>query len=542
MEKIYVCGHRHPDTDSIVSSIAYSYLKQQTDEYAIACRLGPCNEETKYLLNRFDFDEPLLLEDARVRLSEISLEPAISVHKDETIFETLAKMKQHNQPFISVVNHQNKVTGIITRNDLADIGLGDTAFGIDLLKNVSLDNICKTLQGKIIVRDDQMKLNGKVSIVALSKRLSADYEVKNRIVIIGDDPISQKHLIQKGAGLLIIVWANSVEEDVIELAKEYHCPILISGYGSMNTSRYLFFSPEIQTVMKENVMCFYEDEFLEDVAKKMSKKRYRAYPVIDSENYLTGYILKDHAMSYKNKSIILVDHNEFSQSVPYIERATVLEVIDHHRIYDFYSKEPILFRNEIVGSSSTIIASLFKEKNVNIPKKLAGLMLGAIISDTLNFQSPTTTQKDLDMAEMLEEISQLNMDEFAYDILFINSESETKSVSDFLKEDVKSFDIEGYKVIIAQAVIPSFERLNIIKESIHDELIRYVRKKNCDLVCLVFTSIAENGSYFYNEGKIAEWIENEFPLVNGQPPYMEKIISRKKQIVPIITQIIQKNV
>ena len=247
-------------------------------------------------------------------------------------------------------------------------------------------------------------------------------------------------------------------------------------------------------------------------------------------------------MSYKNKSIILVDHNEFSQSVPYIERATVLEVIDHHRIYDFYSKEPILFRNEIVGSSSTIIASLFKEKNVNIPKKLAGLMLGAIISDTLNFQSPTTTQKDLDMAEMLEEISQLNMDEFAYDILFINSESETKSVSDFLKEDVKSFDIEGYKVIIAQAVIPSFERLNIIKESIHDELIRYVRKKNCDLVCLVFTSIAENGSYFYNEGKIAEWIENEFPLVNGQPPYMEKIISRKKQIVPIITQIIQKNV
>ena len=245
MEKVYVCGQRHPDTDSIVSAIAYSYLKQRQGEYAIACRLGPVNQETKYLLNRVDFDEPVALEDARIRLNEIDLEKPIAVYEDETIFETLDKMKYYQQPYVCVVDHHNKVKGIVTRNDLADIGLGDTALGIDLLKNASLSNICKTLQGKIIVDDEQMHLNGKVSIVALSQRLSADYEVRDRIVIIGDDPVSQKHLIQKGAGLLVVVWAKEIQEDVIELAKEYHCPILISGYGSMNTSRYLFFSPSI---------------------------------------------------------------------------------------------------------------------------------------------------------------------------------------------------------------------------------------------------------------------------------------------------------
>lgn len=541
MEKIYVCGHRHPDTDSIVSSIAYSYLKQQTDEYAIACRLGPCNEETKYLLNRFDFDEPLLLEDARVRLSEISLEPAISVHKDETIFETLAKMKQHNQPFISVVNHQNKVTGIITRNDLADIGLGDTAFGIDLLKNVSLDNICKTLQGKIIVRDDQMKLNGKVSIVALSKRLSADYEVKNRIVIIGDDPISQKHLIQKGAGLLIIVWANSVEEDVIELAKEYHCPILISGYGSMNTSRYLFFSPEIQTVMKENVMCFYEDEFLEDVAKKMSKKRYRAYPVIDSENYLTGYILKDHAMSYKNKSIILVDHNEFSQSVRAIEKAQLLEVVDHHRINDFMTRQPVAFRSEIVGSTSTIIASMFRENQIPMPSSLAGLLLGAVLSDTLMLMSPTTTDKDIAEANILAALADLDIDTFGKEMFEVSARHGDEPYSALYGSDLKYFEIRMKRVGITQIMVSDLQAIRKESYEIENSLMEYTANRDTDLFLCVFTSIGEKGSVFYACGNLAGMIKELYPDKEGETHSIQYgILSRKAQILPDVSNLISE--
>lgn len=538
MNTIYVCGHRHPDTDSIVSSIAYAYLKRELGIPAIACRLSDCNSETNYLLNRFGFDEPLLLEDARVRLHDIELEKPICVHLDTTIFETLNLMKTHGQPFVCVVDSKNCVLGIITRNDLADVGLGDTAFGIDLLKQVKLENICKTIQGKIIYSDDLMHLDGQVSIVALSQYKITNYEVINRIVIVGDDVQSQKALIQKGAGMLIVVWANRVDDTVIEEAKKYHCPIILSGLGTMNTSRYLFFAPEISHVMKKNVMCFYEDEYLEDVAKRMSRKRYRAYPVLNASQSIVGYILKDHAMVYKNKSLILVDHNEFSQSVPSIEKAEVLEVIDHHRVYDFYSHQPILFRNEIVGSTATIVTGLFIENQISIPSKLAGLLLGAIISDTLNFQSPTTTSKDFKMADYLGEVSGLNVDELAYSILFMNANSETKTVWEYLKDDVKSFEMEGYQVIIAQVVIPSCEWMTTIHESIEEELKRYVMEKNCDLVCLVFTSVADNGSYFYFSGKISNWFEKAFP----QHIFIEKMISRKQQIVPVITEIIQKNV
>ena len=538
MDTIYVCGHRHPDTDSIVSSIAYAYLKRELGYQAIACRLSGCNNETNYLLNRFGLDEPMFLDDARVRLSNIELEKPICVRPETTIFETLNLMKKHGQPFVCVVDDHQHVLGIVTRNDLADVGLGDTAFGIDLLKQVKLDNICKTIDGKIIYSDDCLHLDGQVSIVALSKNDVKNYDVTDRIVIVGDDAKSQRALIEKGAGMLIVVWANGVDKSVVAIAKEYHCPIILSGLGTMNTSRYLFFSPEVSYVMKENVMCFYEDEFLEDVAKRMSRKRYRAYPVLDSSQIIVGYILKDHAMLYKNKSLILVDHNEFSQSVPSVEKAEVLEVIDHHRVYDFFSKQPILFRNEIVGSTATIVTGLFIENHVLIPKKMAGLLLGAIISDTLNFQSPTTTNKDLMMANYLEKESGLNVDELAYSILFMNANSETKSVSEYLKEDVKSFEIEGYSVIIAQVVIPSKEWMNSIHEPIEEELKRYVMEKNCDLVCLVFTSVADNGSYFYFSGKISKWFEKDLP----KHIFVEKIISRKKQIVPLITDIIEKNV
>ena len=288
MKKIYITGHKHPDTDSIASSIAYAYLKRQLGIDAVACRLGDCNQETKYLLNRFDFDEPMYLDDARVRLNEIELEKPIYVYEQDTIFETLQKMKENRLPYIAVVNQNTEVMGMITRNDLADIGLGDTAVGIDLLKQTSLSNICKTIQGKVVYEDEQMHLNGKVSIVAFSNKQASNYEVKDRIVLIGDDKQVQMDLIQKGAGLLIVVWSDSVDEEVIEMAKEYHCPILISGFGTMNTSRYLFFSPSVSLVMKDNVMAFYGNEFLEEAARKMSKYRYRAYPVIDRKYHRQG--------------------------------------------------------------------------------------------------------------------------------------------------------------------------------------------------------------------------------------------------------------
>ena len=238
----------------------------------------------------------------------------------------------------------------------------------------------------------------------------------------------------------------------------------------------------------------------------------------------------------------MVDHNEFSQSVPNIEKAEILEVVDHHRIYDFYSSKPISFRNEIVGSSSTIIASIFKEKGISIPPRLAGLMLGAILSDTLIFQSPTCTKMDLDIADELEQIAKLNMDDLAYDMFFVSSNIENKVVSDFLREDVKDFEIDHYKVLIAQVIIPSYQSIVSLHDSIQEELEEYVHNKGYDLGVLVFTCVLDNGSYFYTKGRLSKWIEEEYPSVDGKPKFLEKVLSRKKQIVPMITEIIEKNI
>lgn len=220
MDTIYITRHRHPDTDSIVAAISYANLKNNEQSTAIPCRLGPINDETAYLLNRFQFEEPSLLKDARIQLIDIPLERPYCVNENTTIFETLEKMRRCKQPFLAVVDDDQKVIGMITTNDLGTIALADTALGIDLLQDVKASDVAKTLDGTLLYEDDQLHLNGKVSIVTLSKHGADRYQVQDRIVIVGEDTQSQKQMIERGAGMLIIVWSGHIEEEVIECAKK----------------------------------------------------------------------------------------------------------------------------------------------------------------------------------------------------------------------------------------------------------------------------------------------------------------------------------
>lgn len=521
---IYITGHQKPDSDSIVSAIAYSYLKKQLGYDTLACRLGPLSKESEYLLNRFDFPLPYLLEDARSTLSEIDILPPSYIDETATLFEALQAMKSLEQPFIAVCDPSKNITGMITRNDIANLGVEDTADGIELLKNVDLFDIQKTLNGKLIYACP-MHLNGKVSIVALSRHEAARYAVQNRIVIVSDDPLAQKELIKKGAGLLVLVWCDTVEEDVLNLAKQYQCPILLSGHGSMNTSRYLYFSIKVSALMSKELIHFDKEEYVEDVIKRVSRYRYRSYPIL-FENQLYGYLQTEKILHYQNRSIILVDHNEFSQSVKNIEKAHILEVIDHHRINDFTSKSPIYFRNETVGSTCTIVASMFFEHSIPIPRKLAGLLLSGIISDTLNFQSPTTTKKDLELAHTLSLLAHENIENLAYDIFFSNDVS-SKNINDLMQEDLKHFQVGPYQVVIAQSIVPEFSLLPVDLEQLQSQMNQYVQRNGCDLYLLALTSILENGSNLYASGPLASLISLE--------TFQPNMLSRKKQILPLIS-------
>ena len=539
---VYITGHRHPDTDSIASSIAYAFFKKSMGIPTIPCRLGALNAETSYLLDRFGFEAPLLLQDARMKLSEIEMDSPVSITPDTTIYETLQIMQQNNRAYCGVVDEEKHLLGMVTKSDVAVVGLDDTARSIDILAHTSSENIRKTLNGQILYDDADAVINGKVSIIAMTMPERLDrYDVEKRIVIVGADTMAQKKCIQLGAGMLIIVWADKVDESVIEEAKVHHCPIILSGHGTMNTSRYLYFAPSVERIMKRNPVSFHNHELAEDVGVKMLRNRYRAYPVVDQNDQLVGYISRYHIMDAPKRKLILVDHNEFSQSVNAIEKSQVLEVIDHHRINDFSTSQPVAFRNEIVGSTATIVATIFRENQIPIPPNLAGLLLGAVLSDTMDFHSPTTTEKDISTANILAAIADLDIEEFAQEMFTITSNQDKVSFPDMINQDLKIYDIHSCKLSISQVIVPSARDTQRDAKEITAALDRFAQKKYIDLAVLVFTSILENGSVIYAGGSRAPWAAEAFPNTDGnEHTFQENLLSRKQQILPALTSVISE--
>ncbi len=541
-DPVYITGHRHPDTDSIASSIAYAFFKRSMGVHAVPCRLGALNKETRYLLSRFGFPEPVLLQDARLKLSEIDMDAPVSITSDTTIYETLQIMQKDNHAYCGVVDEERRLVGMVTKSDLAVVGLNDTAMSIDILAHTPAENIRKTINGTMIYDDDQVYINGKVSIIAMTDLDRLDnFNVKERIVIVGANTKAQLKLIELGAGMMIIVWADKIDERVINAARKYHCPIIRSGHGSMNTSRYLYFAPSVERIMKKKLVSFRSNELAEDVGNKMLKSRYRVYPVIDQEDRLVGYISRYHIMDARKRRLVLVDHNEFSQSVNAVDRGKVLEVIDHHRINDFTTSQPVAFRNEIVGSTATIIATIFRENQMLMPANLAGLLLGAVLSDTMNFHSPTTTERDISTANILAALADLNMEEFAEELFTVTSNQEKASFSDMINQDLKIYDIHSCKLSISQVIVPSARETRADVREIMSVVDRFSQKKQIDLAVLVFTSILENGSVVYAGGERASWAIEAFPDSNGEEhTFQENLLSRKQQILPALASVINE--
>ena len=539
--RVYVTGHKHPDTDSIAAAIGYAFYKRANGVKAIPCRLGKLSAETKYLLERFGFEEPMLLDDARYKLGEINLDEPVSISPDKTLFEAIRVLAKNNRQICSVVDDDGKLLGIVTRSDAADIAMGDTDSTARLLKDTPIECIKTAINGRIIYEAKGREMNGSVGVIAITSEDLSRFEVKDRIIITGSDAKAQSEMIRLGAAVLIVVRADDVAPEVVELAKECNCSIIISGHGTMNTSRYVYFAPRVSQMMVTNPIKFYASELVEDAGRKMLRSRFHAYPVIDDDEKLLGYVSRYHVMNTGSKKLILVDHNEFSQSVRGIEKAEVLEVIDHHRINDFSTNQPVAFRNEIIGSSATIVATIFRENQIPLPKNLAGLILGAILSDTLKFQSPTTTLKDIATAQFLAGIAGLDIDEFAKEMFSVSANIKGKTLNELLNQDIKFFNIEGCKTMISQVIVTSADIARKMESQVQELLDQFVKKKELDLCLMAFTSILENGSVVFAAGDKAAWAAEAFPNKEGETLSLQQgVLSRKSQILPRITAVVQK--
>ena len=539
--RIYVTGHKNPHADSVAAAIAYAEYKKAQGFDAIPCVLGKINKESQYLLERFGFEKPLLLETAQVRLDEVDLSEPCSITPETTIFETVGLMKKEEREGFAVVDEENKVIGWVSKSDLANIALNDTRFSHEMLKDTPTEYIVKTINGKVHYDDDQRHLNGKVSILTMTNKDNLeDYEVTDRIVITGGNKKAQKILIEKGAGMLIIIWEKGVDDSVLKLAMEHHCTIITSGYGAMNTSRFLFFAPPVRMMMSRKPVKFYGHELAEDAGRKMARTQYRAFPVVDDEEHLVGYAMRSHILNYNDKQLILVDHNEFSQSVKGIEKARVLEVIDHHRVTDFSTSRPVSFRNEIVGSTSTIIATIFRENQVPIEENLAGLMLGGLLSDTMNLQTPTTTQKDRQTANILAALAGLDLDQFSEE-LFSVTEDEGGSLEELMSHDIIFEDVLGIRLMITKVNVPQVEPYRDRADDMQMALDLLTKNKNADLGILSITSALENSSILFSSGDKGNWLFEAYPDKEGEAHSVhEGLVSRKMQMLPKLSKVISK--
>lgn len=529
---LYIHGHRNPDTDSIVSAIAYAHLKNELGQKAIPCRLGPINEETSYVLNRFNVEAPQLLKDARATIKEIDIDEATSVHIDTTVKEAMAILENKRQT-LAVVDDNNSLVGVVTFSNLAKIAMGDTSHSIELLKRTPIENIVSAIEGTLIYKPTTFRYNGKTSIIAIAESKLSNYQLEDRLVIVGDDEEAQLSAIEKGAAGLVTVWCDWISDKVIERAKEKGCAVVRSGHGTLNTSRYLLFSPSVRELMVSDLVVFHKDDYVDDASVRMLQSRFRSYPVVDDHNQIYGFISRYHVLNSKSKRLVLVDHNEYSQSVEGVEKAEIVEVVDHHKIGDINTIKPIYFRNEIIGSTASIITKMYRENNVEIPKDIASLLLAALVSDTLNLKSPTTTSQDHEIIKYLGALADLDHNEFAKDMYGSTSNLNKKTTDEILNQDIKAFKLSGKNVMVSQIVVYRFTELGSIHEKFELEMERYVQSHNLDLLVVVFTSIEQNGSIVVSSGKLKAAAEQAFQSSNGeQRGFMQDVVSRKNQIIP----------
>lgn len=541
-ETIYILGHKNPDSDSICAAIGYAeYKKGNGDVNAVPVRLGEINRETRFILDYFDLEEPMYLETVRLSVSDLNFDKIPPVSPEISLGMALELMKKNNLNSLPVVDENDQLMGIVTISDI--IGSYIDVWDNNILgkSGTTIDNIIDTLSANIVTIPDEMRpFTGKVLILAMEPNTAKEYVEENDIALCGNRRDVQEIAINSNISLMIVTGNTDVDKDIINLAEKNKVTIISTPHDTFTASRLITQSVPIKEVMThENIVKFSLDDLVDNVREHMSKTRYRSYPVVDHNNRVVGLISRYHLISNIKKKVILVDHNERSQSIDGLEDCEILEIIDHHRVGDVFTGNPIYFRNEPVGSTSTIIASIMFENGRRPSKKIAGILAAAIISDTLLLKSPTSTNTDKIILERLARIANLNIEEFAHEMFKAGTTLVGSTPQELLSRDFKLFTINERKVGIAQVNTMDLDSIKDMKPDLISIMERKLEEEGYSIFMLMLTDIFNEASEILVVGPYKELVAKAFgkKLANNSF-YAEGIVSRKKQIVPPITNFI----
>lgn len=536
MRPIYITGHKNPDTDSIVSSIAYANIKNQKGISAIASRIGPINPDTEYLLNKFGFDDPLHIYTAKSTVREINFDKAVLIDKETSIKEAYDKLNKVETRTIFVADKQRNLFGLVTLSNISSIWFANKKEAIKILKQADFKTITKVLKAKAIVKPNNFNINGEIIVSPIDNA-----KIEEGTIIVTSNIKKINNVIKEKAGLIVALDGTKLDDKTIESASKYDVPIISSSLDALNVSKLIYMTAPVKAIVSpvDNIISIKDSMTTDQAISIVSNSRSRSFPIIDGHNKIIGSLSRYHLFNFKKKQLILVDHNEKKQSIDDIEYGEIVEIVDHHRLGGFESEQPINIKTQIVGATATIIANMYFEENLKLDKKMAGLLLGAIVADTLNFKSPTTTDKDKETAKKLEKISGEKADDLSNGMIASSASLANKRIKNICYDDFKEFDIQGVKLGLAQAVCKSYEEYQGIADKLQDYIDEIIVTASYDLFVLMLTDPFGSGSYLVYSGKKKSLIRECYPKITERH-FVNHLISRKKQLLPDLIKAIEK--
>ena len=542
---VYVSGHRNPDTDSICSAIAYSYLLNATNKYnAVPVRLGEINRETEYVLKRFGVEHPVLLKTVKQKVEDLNYDKVTVFSKDLTLKTAWFLLKQQNLKSAPILDEHGQLLGLLSTSNIIE-GYMDQ-WDSEVLKKAKtpVENVIDTLEANVIYLNEALKvINGDIHIAAMSGNEAKKRIHENDVVIVGGDRSDDlEELISVKPSLIILTGSLTSNEHVVNKCKEQGISIVSTPFNTYQTSQQIVQAVPVEYVMiKGDIKTFSTDDTLDYMKEVMSETRYRGYPVIDLNNRCVGSISRFALLKGLRKKVVLVDHNERGQSIPGIEEADILEIVDHHRVADIQTVGPLLFRGEPLGSTATIVTRMFEEQDVEMPSHIAGLLLGAVVSDTLLFKSPTCTPVDTKIAKKLAEIAGVDIQEFAMEMFKAGTSLVGKTVDEIFNQDFKKFSFDNLQVGVAQVNSMDIEGFLPYKKDMLDYMNKFAEDNNLEFTLLLLTDIINANSEIFVGGPRPELVEKAFNVqLTECQGTLVGVISRKKQVVPAITAVMSE--
>lgn len=539
MRKTYIFGHRNPDTDSICASITLSNLKNKLGFRTEPARLGDINNETKFALDYFNVEKPKYLNDVKLQLSDVNYLKGFHANEDMCLYDSYNLMSENNVSGIPVVKKDGKLSGMITLKEIANYLINGDFENI----KTSYDNIVRTLEGKELLKFND-EIEGKIRVASYRSttiREHIDFN-KTDILIVADRHSVIEYAIRSKIQLIILVGDAFIKEEHLEEARENKVNIIktkLSGFFVTKRINLCSYNKYLIENKDNEPVYFYNYDYVNEFKESANKIRHTNYPIVDKNEKCLGLLRMADVDSNERKKVILVDHNEPSQSVIGLDEAEILEVIDHHNIGNIHTKNPINFRNMAVASTNTIIYTMYKDNNIPLSREMAGLIFSGILSDTLLLKSPTTTDIDREIVKELENILDLNYLDYGLEMYKAGVDITGKTVEEIINTDYKQYEVGDNTIGISQVMTLSIENIENNKQAYIDELNRMSKDKDLRIVTLFVTDIINNGSYLYYNEESENLVKIAFNIDDiKQGTYLPNYVSRKKQMVPKLLDVL----